>query len=84
MDGITDRAGQELMKALDDANARNDQCIRIELKSTGRGSMKLDAERPGDKTFKFEDRTVVVLDKQEAQLTEGHQLDFVDGKFCLV
>jgi hypothetical protein len=84
MNGITNSAGQKLVATLDQAKANREQCVRLEVTLSKGGTLKIDEERPGDKTFEFEDRKVLTVDEQAADTYAGRTLDVVDGKFCIV
>jgi Fe-S cluster assembly iron-binding protein IscA len=83
MDGITDRAGDRLKKALDDAQAPPEKCVRYRV--TGGGAeLKIDTRDPLDLTFEYGGRTVLIVDTVSAETVAGQKLDFKDGGFCLV
>lgn len=84
MNGITDSAGAKLQETLDQAKARPEQCVRLEVTLAKGGTLKIDDEHPNDLAFEFQDRKVLVLDKQAAETYAGRRLDFADGKFCMV
>lgn len=46
--------------------------------------LTLDSKRPGDRTFEYEDRTVLVVDPKTAEKCDGRRLDYRQGKFFLV
>lgn len=84
MDGITDRAGEKLLSALEGADAGPEQRVRIEVTLARGGTVRFDVERPGDQVFEFDDRKVLVLDRQSAKTYQGRKLDYREGKFCIV
>ncbi|MGD2108870.1 MAG: hypothetical protein PVI86_05700 [Phycisphaerae bacterium] len=84
MDGITDSAGVKLHETLDQANASPEQFVRLEVTLSKGGTLKIDNERPDDVSFEFNDRKVLILDKQAAETYAGRKLDFAEGKFCVV
>ena len=84
MDGVTEQAGEKLMAALDGANIGPQECVRIEVTLARGGTIRFDVERPGDEVFEFNDRKVLVLDRQAAEMYTGRKLDYREGKFCFV
>jgi hypothetical protein len=74
MFSITDAAGEYLTALLDNANASEETAIRFVLEGTTL-TPKLDSARPGDVTFDYDDRTVLVLDAQVSDTLGDATLD---------
>ena len=71
---MTETAGEYLTAVLDNANASEETVIRFVLE--GNTLMpKLDNARPGDATFDYEGRRVLVLDGQVSQALADSTLD---------
>lgn len=84
MDGITDRAGEKLLAALDGASTGPEGRVRIEVTLARGGTMRFDVERPGDTAFDYDGRKVLVLDQRAVKMYANRKLDYQEGKFCFV
>jgi hypothetical protein len=71
---MTETAGEYLIAVLDNANASEETAIRFVLEGNAL-TPKLDNTRPGDATFDYEGRRVLVLDAQVSQALAESTLD---------
>lgn len=71
---VTDSAGEYIAQMLVEAHASDDTAIRLVF---GGGALKstMDNVRPGDMTFTYDDKTVLVLDAQIAEALTDATLD---------
>ncbi len=71
---VTEAAGGYLTAALDNANAAEETAIRLVLEGNTL-TPQLDNARPGDETFDYAGRTVLMLDAQVSQVLDDSTLD---------
>jgi len=71
---LTEMAGEYLTTVLENANASEETAIRFVLEGNTL-TPKLDDPRPGDATFDYEGRKVLVLDAQVTQVLADSTLD---------
>jgi hypothetical protein len=71
---MTETAGEYLTAVLDNANASEETAIRFVLEGNTL-TPRLDNARPGDATFDYEGRRVLVLDGQVSQALAESTLD---------
>jgi hypothetical protein len=71
---MTETAGEYLIAVLDNANASEETAIRFVLEGNTL-TPRLDNARPGDATFDYEGRKVLVLDGQVSQALADSTLD---------
>jgi hypothetical protein len=71
---MTETAGEYLIAVLDNANASEETAIRFVLEGNTL-TPRLDNARPGDATFDYEGRRVLVLDGQVSQALAESTLD---------
>jgi hypothetical protein len=71
---MTETAGEYLTAVLDNANASEETVIRFVLEGNAL-TPKLDSARPGDASFDYEGRRVLVLDTQVSQVLTDSTLD---------
>jgi hypothetical protein len=71
---MTEAAGNYLTTVLANAKASEEAAIRFVLEGNSLAP-KLDHEYPGDATFDYEGRRVLVLDTQVSQLLTNSTLD---------
>jgi hypothetical protein len=71
---MTETAGEYLTAVLDNANATEETAIRFVLEGNTL-TPKLDNPRPGDATFDYVGRKVLVLDSQVSQVLADSTLD---------
>jgi hypothetical protein len=74
---VTEDAGALLAEILSQEGLSKDVAIRLVYEGEGL-AMQADNERPGDDAFKYEGRTVLVVDKQISELLAENTLD-ADG-----
>jgi Fe-S cluster assembly iron-binding protein IscA len=74
---LADGAARHLTKLLEEAQLTNGDAIRLEV---GKGGWRLtvDHECPGDVTFDYEGRRVLVLSAASAKTLEDATLDFCE------
>jgi hypothetical protein len=83
MKGITDRAGQALLEALEEDGVLEDQCVRYVGSAHG-GEFEVDGPCPDDLVFEHEGRMVLVVGPETAEGCPDRVLDFESGQFTLV
>jgi hypothetical protein len=83
MKAITDRAGERLVQALNEADAAPEQRVRLVLLLRGM-ELRLDEERSGDEVVAFRDRKVLVADADTGKKWGERTLDYEDEKFQFV
>ena len=66
---VTEAAGGYLTAVLDNANASEETAIRLVLEGNTL-TPQLDNSRPGDETFDYEGRLVLMLDSQVSQVLD--------------
>ena len=71
---VTEAAGGYLTAVLDNANASEETAIRLVLEGNTL-TPQLDNTRPGDETFDYEGRMVLMLDAQVSQVLDDSTLD---------
>ncbi len=71
---LTEAAGDQLTKILDDSNAPQEMAVRLVAGEKGL-AMAADQPKPEDTTFDHNGRTVLVLDEQVAQVLDARTLD---------
>jgi len=71
---VTEAAGGYLTAVLDNANASEETAIRLVLAGNAL-TPQLDNTRPGDETFDYEGRMVLMLDAQVSQVLDDSTLD---------
>jgi hypothetical protein len=71
---MTETAGEYLTTVLDNANASEETAVRFVLEGNTL-TPKLDNARPGDASFDYEGRRVLVLDAQVSQVLTDSTLD---------
>jgi len=71
---VTEAAGGYLTAVLDNANASEETAIRLVLEGNTL-TPQLDNSRPGDDTFDYEGRLVLMLDSQVSQVLDDSTLD---------
>ena len=71
---MTETAGEYLTAVLDNANASEETVIRFVLEGNAL-TPKLDNARPGDASFDYEGRRILVLDAQVSQVLTDSTLD---------
>ena len=71
---LTEMAGEYLTALLENTNASAEAAVRFVLDGSTL-TPKLDSTRPGDKTFDYEGRRVLVLDEQVSQALAESTLD---------
>jgi Fe-S cluster assembly iron-binding protein IscA len=72
---ITDTAVKHVCKALLDDHADKSLCLRIVFAEEGVGFL-LDERQPGDFTLEYEDRVVLIVDAQTAELLDNRRIDY--------
>ena len=81
---VTDRAGARLKATLVGAEVTPDLCVRLEALPILGATFRVDKERPGDTTFEFGGRKILVLDEQAAKMYADCELDYTEGKYRFV
>jgi hypothetical protein len=71
---VTEAAGGYLTAVLDKTNISEGSAIRLVLEENTL-TPQLDNARPGDETFDYEGRTVLMLDAQVSQVLDDSTLD---------
>jgi len=71
---VTEAAGGYLTAVLDKTNISEGPAIRLVLEGNTL-TPQLDNARPGDETFDYEGRTVLMLDAQVSQVLDDSTLD---------
>jgi len=71
---VTEAAGGYLTTVLDKTNISEGTAIRLVLEGNTL-TPQLDNARPGDETFDYEGRTVLMLDAQVSQVLDDSTLD---------
>lgn len=70
----SDAACSFISELLSSSDAPNESAVRFVLEEN-QLSMKLDEEKPGDKAFHHEGKTVLVVDAEISQILDGKTLD---------
>jgi hypothetical protein len=83
MKGITDRAGQALLEALEEDGVPEDQCVRYVGSAHG-GEFEIDEAYSDDLMFEHEGRMVLAVGPETAEGCGDHVLDFESDQFTLV
>lgn len=71
---ITDNAAAYLNAALEQANAPEEQCVRLEVQDQSLQAT-MDNKESNDETYEYKGRTVLVVDKQVAESLDERTLD---------
>jgi hypothetical protein len=79
---VTDTAIANLAQILKQQGAPEDVAVRFVYETKGI-ALRHDSERPGDKTYQHEGRTVLLLDAQVSQLLAEDTLDIEGEKLVL-
>jgi hypothetical protein len=83
MEGITERAGAQLTRVLEGADALG--CMSVRFVPVGDGEeLKVDQEREHDRAFKHANQTVLLVDPLAMRRSRGCHLDYQDGRFLLI
>ena len=72
---LTDKAAVRLKSALAELHPDEGACFRLGVTPEG-VKMVVDQERPGDKTVKYGDDVLLVIDATSAGRFEGRTMDF--------
>lgn len=72
---VTPAAVDALRELLDDSGSQPEECFRI-TESGGQLAFSVDREAAGDKAFRDEERTILVVDQEMSEALEGATLDF--------
>jgi hypothetical protein len=83
MKAITDRAGERLVQALNEADASPEQRVRLVLLLRGM-ELRLDEERPGDEVVAYRGRSVLVADADTGKKWGERTLDYENEQFQFV
>jgi hypothetical protein len=83
MDGITQRAGLRLTTMLQEVNAPEEKNPRFAVADKA-AELRFDEKRENDHTFRYGDRTVLLVDPLAMEESGGCKLDYQDGQFCFV
>jgi len=79
---VTDAAASQFAEILNDDQVEDDKVVRLVAKE-GQLSLALDTQRPEDTTFEHDEKTVLAVDNEIAQLVDEKTLD-VDESSNLV
>ncbi|UCF32903.1 MAG: hypothetical protein JSV78_11285 [Phycisphaerales bacterium] len=83
MKGITDRAAQALLEALEEDGVPEDQCVRYVGSAHG-GEFEVDGPCPDDLVFDHEGRMVLAVGPETVEGCPDHVLDFESDQFTLL
>ena len=73
-------AGEMLVRIIEQANAKEKQCIRLDY-SAGESGMRLDCRHPEDELITFEGRKILAMDPYTAENCARQVLDWEEGHF---
>ncbi len=83
MNGITEQAARHITEALREANIQGDGCARFVF-AGNEAALRVDRQRPGDKTFRYQDQVVLVVAPDVADACADCTLDFQNGCYRFI
>ncbi|MEX0801002.1 MAG: hypothetical protein WD379_07295 [Dehalococcoidia bacterium] len=76
---VTEKAVDALAQSLDEAEAKDDQSLRLSRSPRGEYGLAIDQERDGDQVVRQKKRPILLIDQEVSNRLDGAVLDLIEA-----